>query len=600
VTGPELRYLPRSEPVWARDADVVVVGSGAAGISSALAAASHGLRVLLITKEDLGGGATPLAQGGLAAAIGPGDDAAAHQRDTLDAGAGLCDPSAVATLVSEAPGEIARLAGLGARLERTALHLEGGHSRSRIVHAGGDAAGAEVHRVLRAALLVSPVEILARAVVLDALTGDGGPGDRDPGDRGAGGRRTVGGVLAGIIDDDGTLRPGTVTARAVVLAAGGFGQAFATTTNPAGLTGDGLALAARAGAELRDVEFVQFHPTVLWQEASRGQCPLITEALRGAGAVLVDVAGRPVMAGRHPRGDLAPRDVVSAVMQQRMLCGDGPADHLWLDATGLGRAALERDFPTVTALCRARGIEPVTEPIPVAPGAHYACGGVRAGMDGRTSVAGLYAVGEAASTGVHGANRLASNSLTEALIAGRRAGALLGRSLPGPAGGLRLPDAGPGVSPAARPVLASAMSRYAGVVRDHEGLEHLAGMLEQAPPGGGGHGADHRWGRRAAGPDLATAEATSLHTVSVLVVASALARAESRGCHRWRDVPATSGEPARHTVLRVDDGQLQLAGPVLAGSVVAGPVVAGPVVAGPVVASPVVASTAGAGVGAVA
>jgi L-aspartate oxidase len=547
VSELELRYLPGSEPSWNRDSDVVIVGSGAAGISAALAAAGHGRRVLLITKEGLGGGATPLAQGGLAAAIGPGDDAAAHLRDTLDAGAGLCDPAAVATLVSEAPGEIARLAGLGARLDAAALHLEGGHSRRRIVHAGGDAAGAEVHRTLRAALLASRVEILTRAIALDALTGD---------------RGAVGGVLAAMIDDDGTLRPGTVTARAVVLAAGGFGQAFATTTNPPGLTGDGLALAARAGARLRDVEFVQFHPTVLWQEASRGQCPLITEALRGAGAVLVDASGRPVMAGRHPLGDLAPRDVVSAVMQQRMLAGDGPADHLWLDATGLGRAMLEEGFPTVTALCRARGADPVDEPIPVAPGAHYACGGIWADMDGRTSVAGLYAVGEAASTGVHGANRLASNSLTEALIAGRRAGDLVGRFLPAPAAGLRLPPAGPGVSPAARAALASAMSRHAGVVRDHDGLEHLAEALGRAP-----RAPDRQRGPRAAGPDLATVEATSLHTASVLVAASALARTESRGCHRWRDVPPASGEPARHTVVRVDQGQVRLAGPVVDGPV---------------------------------
>jgi L-aspartate oxidase len=303
----------------------------------------------------------------------------------------------------------------------------------------------------------------------------------------------------------------------------------------------------------------------LWQEASRGQCPLITEALRGAGAVLVDAAGRPVMAGIHPLGDLAPRDVVSAAMQQRMTRGDGPADHLWLDATRLGRAALEQNFPTVTALCRARGIDPVTQPIPVAPGAHYACGGIRADMDGRTSVAGLYAIGEAASTGVHGANRLASNSVTEALIAGRRAGDLLGRSLPGPAIGLRLPPAGPGVSPQARAALAAAMSRHAGVARDHEGLDQLSFLLEQAPPGDAER--DHVRAGQVAGPDLGTAEATSLHTVSVLVAASALARAESRGSHRWRDVPATSGQPARHTVLRAVDGQLHLAGPVLAGAV---------------------------------
>jgi L-aspartate oxidase len=498
-------------------------------MAAALAAASHGRRVLLLSKEGVGGGSTPLAQGGLAAAIGPGDHPALHQRDTLQAGAGLCDPAAVATLVSEAPGEIARLASRGARLERTALHLEGGHSRKRIVNAGGDAIGREVHRVLLDVLLASQVQVLTGCVVLDALTGMDG---------------SVGGVLAGLPGDDGALRVGTVRARAVVLATGGFGQAYATTTNPAGLTGDGLALAARAGAALQDMEFVQFHPTVLWQDSDPsdpsacGHRPLITEALRGAGAVLVDASGGRVMAGRHPLGDLAPRDVVSAAMQQRM----EPGGHLWLDATSLGRAALERGFPTVTALCRARGIDPATEPIPVAPGAHYACGGIRAGLDGRTSVTGLYAVGEAASTGVHGANRLASNSLTEALITGRRTGELLGRELPAAAGGLRPPAAGRGVDPAVRPALASAMSRYAGVTRDRGDLRHLRRELDQAPPAPGGS------------LDLATAEATNLHAVSVLVAMAALARAESRGCHRWRDVPpAVPAGRARHTVLRVKD-----------------------------------------------
>ena len=535
MTGPELRYLPWPAPRWERDADIVVVGSGAAGISAALAAAGQGRRVLLLTKEGIGGGSTPLAQGGLAAAIGPGDDRGLHRRDTLAAGAGLCDPAAVASLVAEAPAEIARLARRGARLEQKALHLEGGHSRHRIVTAGGDAIGREVHRVLRAALLASPVDVLTRCVALDALTGDGG---------------SVGGVLAGLAGADGTLRAGTVTARAVILATGGFGQAYATTTNPAGVTGDGLALAARAGAELRDVEFVQFHPTVLWQEAARGQCPLLTEALRGAGAVLVDAAGRPVMAGRHPLGDLAPRDVVSAAMQQRMGRGDGPGDHLWLDATGLGRAVLERDFPTVTALCRARGIDPAADPVPVAPGAHYACGGVRADLDGRTTVPGLYAVGEVASTGVHGANRLASNSLTEALVTGRRAGERLGRELPRAAAGLRLPPAGPGVDPAARPGLATAMSRDAGVLRRREDLERLVQALRQARPAG-------------VRLDLATVEATSLHAVSVLVAASALGRAESRGCHRWRDNPPAraAGRPL-HTLLRVTAAEGRITGPV--------------------------------------
>jgi L-aspartate oxidase len=543
VTGPELRHLPWSPPCWEREADVVVVGSGAAGLTAALTAAARGRRVLLLTKEDIGQGATPLAQGGLAAATGPGDNPVLHQRDTIEAGAGLCDPAAVAVLVSEAPGEIARLAGRGARLERTALRLEGGHSRNRITTAGGDAIGREVHRVLRAAVLASTVRVLTRCVVLDALTGD---------------RGSVGGVLAGLTGDDGVLRVGVVLARAVVLATGGFGQAYAMTTNPAGLTGDGLALAARAGAELRDVEFVQFHPTVLWRESAIGQCPLITEALRGSGAVLVDVAGRPVMAGRHPLGDLAPRDVVSAAMQQRMGRGDKPDDHLWLDATMLGRSALERDFPTVTALCRAAGFDPAAEPIPVAPGAHYACGGIRADMDGRTSVPGLYAVGEVASTGVHGANRLASNSVTEALIAGRRAGELLGQNLPEPPASLRLPPVGPGVDPAARPGLAAAMSRQAGVARDHEELECLRQTLAQAPPAGSTPAGS--------GLDLATVEATNLHSVSILVTSAALARAESRGCHRWTDAPpVTRAGRARHTVLRVDAGRPLAAAAVPAG-----------------------------------
>jgi L-aspartate oxidase len=543
---PLIRGLPAAQPHFERAADVLVVGSGAAGMSAALTAAGHGRRVLLVTKDDLGGGSTPLAQGGLAAAIGPGDGAALHLRDTLDAGAGLCDPAAVATLVSEAPREITALTGLGGRFDVTALHLEGGHTRSRIVHAGGDAAGAEVHRTLQAALLSSPVQVLTRAVALDALTDEQG---------------AVRGLLVGVAGAGGLLAAGTVRARAVVLATGGFGQAFATTTNPPGVTGDGLALAARAGALVRDVEFVQFHPTVLWQEATDGQCPLITEALRGAGAMLVDAAGRPVMAGRHPLGDLAPRDVVSAAMQERMAAGDGAVDHLWLDATALGRGVLERNFPTVTAICRDRGIDPVTEPIPVAPGAHYACGGIAADMDGRTSVTGLFAVGEAASTGVHGANRLASNSLPEALIAGRWAGDLLGRDLPLPRPGRveapRTPPDGPGAAPAARPAMAAAMSRHAGVVRDREAMQRLLEMLRETPPAGGQL-------------DLATVEATSLHTVSALIAAAALARAESRGCHRWRNVPVTRNHGGHHTVLRVKEGQPVIAGAVPAAAAASG------------------------------
>ena len=436
-----LRALPRTQPRWSRDADVVVVGSGAAGMAAALVAATaaRGRRVLLLSKNELGGGSTPFAQGGMAAVLDPDDSVALHAQDTLTAGAGLCDPAAVTALVSEAPEVISWLSSLGARLGNG--HLEGGHSRRRIVHAGGDAVGAEVHRVLARALLASPVSLLTHAVALDLVDG---------------------GLLVGLARPGGpSLVAGMVRARAVVLATGGFGQAYATTTNPAGVTGDGLALAARAGAALRDVEFVQFHPTVLWNAESRGQCPLITEALRGAGAVIVDDSGRPAVPD-----SLAPRDVVSAAMLEQMSASGAP--HLWLDATSVQR--LDDRFPTVSAACRERGIDPAAEPIPVAPGAHYACGGVRADMTGRTSLPGVFAVGEVARTGVHGANRLASNSLTEAMIMGRRLGDLLGRELP--RGVIPAPsaaDGGTGVAPPARPALAAAMSRHAGVLRDEPG-----------------------------------------------------------------------------------------------------------------------------------
>jgi L-aspartate oxidase len=552
-----IRALPAVRPRWRSSADVVIVGSGAAGIAAALAAAARGKQVLMITK-DLTGGATPLAQGGMAAAIGPGDSVAWHARDTINAGAGLCEPETVAALAAGAPAAIGRLAGLGARLERVSLRLEGGHSRRRIVHSGGDATGAEVHRVLREALLASPVRILDWTAALDLLLTEegveGGKGGVE------GGKGVVSGLLAATIGSGGEFDPGVVTAGSVVLAAGGLGQAFAVTTNPPGATGDALALAARAGALLRDPEFVQFHPTVLWHDGA-GQHPLITEALRGAGAVLRDLDGRPLMAGRHSLGDLAPRDVVSAVMHERI---GASARHLWLDATALGADVLQTGFPTVTAACRARGIDPVTEFIPVAPGAHYSCGGIQADMDGCTSVPGLYAVGEVASTGLHGANRLASNSLTEAMIAGRRVGRACG--VPRGPGSARssatpLPPSGAGVSAASRSVLATTMSRYAGVLRDRAGLDALLRDTREIP----GAREETAGSVRAEELDLAIMEATNLHAVSVLVATAALWREESRGCHRRRDAPWTWPD-ARHTVLRWDGDGLRAVADVPAGA----------------------------------
>jgi L-aspartate oxidase len=539
-------------PRWRRDADVVVVGSGAAGISAALAAAARGMSVLVITK-DLTGGASPLAQGGLAAAIGPGDTASAHTRDTVTAGVGLCDPDVVAALAAGAPDAVDWLVRRGAELEVRALRLEGGHSARRIVHSGDDASGAEVHRALLEALLTSRIEILDRVVALDLSSGSQGAWPLSGHAEGA-----VTGLMAATIGPGGELDPGLVSARAVILAAGGLGQAYATTSNPPGATGDALAIAARAGAVLRDPEFVQFHPTVLWLEGATGQCPLVTEALRGAGAVLRDIDGKPLMAGHDPRGDLAPRDVVAARIHEVMAVSGG--QHVWLDATALGADVLEDGFPTVTAACRKYGTDPVTDYIPVAPGAHYHCGGIRADLDGRTSVPGLYAVGESASTGVHGANRLASNSLVEAVIAGRRAGVVAAASAAAsstapetPAASMASPVAGMergaysgrGADAASRHVLAAAMSRYAGVMRDAEGLERLAAVIAATP------------GRPATPLSLATVEAASLHAVSGLIATAALRRHESRGCHRRSDAPRTAPD-ARHTLLRRDGERINV------------------------------------------
>jgi L-aspartate oxidase len=586
-----------SFPEWRRDTDVVVVGSGAAGISVALTAAAAGLRVLVVTK-DLVGGATPLAQGGLAAALGAGDTPAAHVSDTLVAGAGLCEPEVVAALADGAPGAIGWLTGLGARLETRDLRLEGGHSARRIVHSGDDATGAEVHAALLAALLTSGIEILDRTVALDLLLSDAGEEDRagiSAGARIADGTaaanadladapgrelipaRLAEGLAAAFIGSDGRLTPGVISARAVVIAAGGLGQAFGTTSNPAGATGDGIAIAARAGAVIRDLEFVQFHPTVLWLPDASGQCPLITEALRGAGAVLRDSGGTPLMAGHDPRGDLAPRDVVAARMAEAIAsCGTG---HVWLDATGLGRELLEDGFPTVTAACRKHGIDPVTDLIPVAPGAHYSCGGILADLDGRTSLPGLYAAGEAASTGVQGANRLASNSVTEAIIAGRRTGAAIADALSRvgrpvemtiPATDVPLErDAGEQLPPPAdvadRWELAQAMSRYAGVMRDAAGLTELLRVIAKAGASPGSiaqMGAIEAAESATAPLDLAEVEAANLRTVSLLIAAGARWRAESRGCHRRRDATGTAAVP-RHTLARWDGQRLVISEEVL-------------------------------------
>ncbi|MFE2030375.1 L-aspartate oxidase, partial [Streptomyces hygroscopicus] len=397
-------------PGWATEADVVVVGSGVAGLTVALRCAAAGAKVTVVTKARLDDGSTRWAQGGIAAALGEGDTPGQHLDDTLVAGAGLCDERAVRTLVTEGPGAVRRLIATGARFDadedtgEILLTREGGHHRSRIAHAGGDATGAEISRALVAAVRAAGIDTVENALVLDLL--------KDGSGRAAG-------VTLHVMGEGRRDGVGAVRADAVALATGGMGQIFSATTNPAVSTGDGVALALRAGAEVSDLEFVQFHPTVLWLgPEAQGQQPLVSEAVRGEGAHLVDADGVRFMRGRHELAELAPRDIVAKAIMRRMR--ERGAEHMYLDARHFGAPMWERRFPTILAACRAHGIDPVTEPIPVAPAAHYASGGVRTDLRGRTTVPGLYACGEVACTGVHGANRLASNSLLEGLVFAER------------------------------------------------------------------------------------------------------------------------------------------------------------------------------------
>ncbi|MFJ5048816.1 L-aspartate oxidase [Streptomyces sp. NPDC088719] len=535
--------LTAPAPGWAIDADVVVVGSGVAGLTTALRCAAAGLDTVVVTKACLDDGSTRWAQGGIAAALGEGDTPEQHLDDTLVAGAGLCDEEAVRTLVTEGPDAVRRLITTGAHFDTTdsgdiALTREGGHHRRRIAHAGGDATGAEISRALVGAVREAALHTIENALVLDLLTDAEG--------------RTAG-VSLHVMGEGQHDGVGAVRAPSVVLATGGMGQVFSATTNPPVSTGDGVALALRAGAEVSDLEFVQFHPTVLFLGAdSEGQQPLVSEAVRGEGAHLVDGDGVRFMLGQHELAELAPRDIVAKAITRRMI--EHGAEHMYLDARHFGARMWEQRFPTILAACRSHGIDPVTEPVPVAPAAHYASGGVRTDLRGRTTVPGLYACGEVACTGVHGANRLASNSLLEGLVFAERIAADIAGARPPrtePAGSPDAGDPAPLLAPEARTAIQRAMTRGAGVLRSVDSLAAAAEELEALHRDASAE-AEGPGGAKAVVPGVDAWEVTNLLLVSRVLVAAAREREETRGCHWREDRPdRDDAHGRRHLVVRI-------------------------------------------------
>jgi L-aspartate oxidase len=511
--------------------DTVVVGSGVAGLRTSIELADRG-DVILLAKEALDLSNTSWAQGGIAAALAPDDTIDGHVADTLEAGAGLCEPEAVRALVEQGADEVRRLLSWGMRVDRDAagapqLGLEGGHHHHRILHTDGDATGTELARCLiERARQASRLRIFDRCFALDVLVDT------------RGGRRRAAGVL--------TWHPRhglqILWARAIVLATGGCGQLWRETSNPRVATGDGVAMAWRAGATLADLEFMQFHPTTLYVAGAPRH--LISEAVRGEGAQLVDRQGRSIMEGVHELGSLATRDIVSrAIMHHLARSGES---HALLDARGMGSDGFRTRFPGLARMLSGYGLDAGRDLIPVHPAAHYFVGGVRTDLDGRTDLPGLYACGEVAATGVHGANRLASNSLLEGLVFGARvARAIEADDLPqaGPfaivhevetseRGELDLSDI--------RSSLRSAMWRNVGIERSGTRLQDVLGMFEF-------------WNRYALERVFDSPEGWELQNLLTLgrqVTRSALARAESRGTHARTDFPGTLDSMRMHLAWR--------------------------------------------------
>ncbi|MBW6468978.1 MAG: L-aspartate oxidase [Coriobacteriia bacterium] len=491
--------------------DVLVVGSGIAGLMAALSLGPE-CSVGLVTKARLSETGTWYAQGGIAGAVGEADSVELHLADTLVTGQGLCDEDVVRTVVGEAADALAELAALGVRFDlaetgAVSLAREGGHSLPRVLHTG-DATGATIQEVLSSAIRSADhVELFEDHFLVDLLTA---------------GERCVGALVL----DGATRRPVVYWADSVVLATGGCGQVYRVTTNPAIATGDGLAAAWRAGAEITDVEFVQFHPTAL--DHDDHPKTLITEALRGEGAYLLDCAGDRFMPGVHPLAELAPRDVVCREIESVMVRCQQP--HVWLDARHLGEAHLRKRFPTIWERCREAGYDLAADLVPVAPAAHYMVGGVKVDLEGHTSIPGLFAAGEVIASGLHGANRLASNSLLEGVVFSRR----IARALRDAKRGDRAARIVSGPSEraaaftigAARSTLQQVMTGFGGMIRSEGGLSEAATVLEGLS--------------RLLDVSLRRAEELEVQnmiTVAALITHAARLRAETRGAHSRVDFP---------------------------------------------------------------
>ena len=511
--------------------DVLVIGSGIAGLTFALKAADRAA-VLLVTKKRRADSNTNYAQGGIAAVMSPADSFESHVKDTLDAGAGLCHEDAVRELVREGPDRVRDLMAWGAEFTtnrgQLALGREGGHSHRRIVHAK-DLTGREIEHALLQAVADHPaIETAEDHLAIDLLVGH-----RD-------GRPRCGGAL---VFDHRDSELVVIHARTTLLATGGLGRVFRHTTNPDIATGDGVAMAYRAGAPVANLEFVQFHPTALYP--ARGQAVLISEAVRGEGAVLRTLDGEPVMA-EHPMGSLATRDVVARAIDR--VLKDTGAPHVLLDVSHMTARAFRDRFPYIMEACAEQGIDVPRDPIPVVPAAHYACGGVRADRDGRTGLDGQCAAGEVAHTGVHGANRLASNSLLEAVVFSHRAAQVVLGELDRPVTAAPIPEVGvPGPAGTGWEVVQESLRALmwddCGIVRSDARLAEAAERVRSLRAE-----AYRLWTTGPVDTDLA--ETRNLCDVAALIVESARRRKESRGLHYNVDHPDKDERFRADTVLR--------------------------------------------------